>query len=144
MKKIALSIEQMKRLKELGVDTSDASMAWCKRDGFDNYDFLLPNTEAHVEWGCVVRDEPTFTLQETLNILPKTIKVGYRQYETLCIRWDDYNGAWAMDYRNDSYMSDIDVYICNSDLLEAAYELLCWCAKNGYLRSEERRVGKEC
>ena len=117
MKKIALSIEQMKRLKELGVDTSDASMAWCKRDGFDNYDFLLPNTESHFEWGCVVRYEPTFTLQETLNILPKTIKVGYRQYETLCIRWEDYNGAWTMDYRNESYMLDIDEYQYNRDLL---------------------------
>lgn len=33
MKNQVLSIEQMQRLKELGVDTSKASCCWCAKNG---------------------------------------------------------------------------------------------------------------
>ena len=40
-----LSIEQMKRLQELGVDTSDASMVWIKQDST-----LLPDNIKELWW----------------------------------------------------------------------------------------------
>ena len=74
-----LSIEQMKHLQELGVDTSDASMCWVAGEDADE-----------VEWNLIIPNNfllpyniPTYTIGDLIEKLPKFIG-DYR----LLIDWD--------------------------------------------------------
>ena len=57
-----LSIEQMKHLQELGVDTSDASMCWAGND-------VVPNNGAAFDLGY--DGIPTYTIGDLIEKLPK-------------------------------------------------------------------------
>ena len=57
-----LSIEQMKHLQELGVDTSDASMCWAGND-------VVPNDGAAFDLGY--DGIPTYTTGDLIEKLPK-------------------------------------------------------------------------
>ena len=56
-----LSIEQMKHLQELGVDTSDASMCWAGND-------VVPNNSAAFDLGY--DGIPTYTTGDLIEKLP--------------------------------------------------------------------------
>lgn len=126
-----LSREQMTHLMELGVDTSDASMAW----------FMSPKTN---KWRIKVKNDflhelllklsperyiPTFTIGDLIEILPK--RTG-----------DDWFATWldiAFDERAVSYCDKEEYekfrydYSCDLDkmcLKDALYDALCWVAEN--------------
>lgn len=75
MKNQVLSIEQMKHLKELGVDTSKASM------------FYVPKLEPKGAY-CLLNVKPTpiipfvpaFTFHDIIDLLPKEIKTSTDTY----------------------------------------------------------------
>lgn len=138
MDKQVLSIEQMQHLIELGVDTSKASMAWCKPEGDKEYHLLLPNSQKSFEYDLVVKYIPTFTLQDMLDIMPKQLKIKVESYRTPvdcllmidvantcvyyeCFVWQQYDRAKYFDGVN---------------LISSAYEMLCWLAENGYLNKK--------
>lgn len=85
MKSQVLSVEQMKRLQELGVDTSKAKMAW-----YAIYE-TLPNWYNELRIRDDVFDKnypsvPTFTLQDLLEMMPNNEIPDLLTcaYETLC------------------------------------------------------------
>lgn len=135
MKNQVLSIEQMRHLQELGVDTSKASMTWMLFPNEDGKEpeltsrkcctFKEPFREEH----CV----PAFTLQDTLEMLPNHIS-NYDLHISYSI---DEIGLWDINYHNyekDEYMYDNSC----SELLLLAHYTLCWCAENGYLEGGEK------
>lgn len=86
MNRQVLSIKQMQHLKELGLDTSKASMCWlkdltkelAKGEAIDMskgwfLDFHEPSFYKY-GWLAVI---PTFTLQDILDLLPKEIDAGF-------------------------------------------------------------------
>lgn len=117
-----LSREQMKHLQELGVDTSDASMAW----------YMSPNTN---QWKIKVKDKfahemlrrisperyiPTYTIGDLIEKLPIEINSHYRGIEIL----RNYVGAgYFIDKLCPFSFSDLS-------LLKSLYNLLCWVAEN--------------
>ena len=123
-----LSREQMAHLKELGVDTSDASMIWycC-----DNKWYLQINNELSrgierimkYTVDCLV---PTYTIGDLIEKLPKEINDYH-----LDIRFDDvfnhisyYKPNWDLtDYLYEEYVD-------NTPILDALYKTLCWMAEN--------------
>ena len=134
MKSQVLSIEQMRHLQELGVDTSKAKMCW----------YAIYETEPNWYNELRIRDEvfdknyphiPTFTLQDILEILPKTIE-----------NWFTDAGIYKQKASFEMYIKDSNWHICYSlfdeeiysndcdNLLTCAYETLCWCAENNYLK----------
>lgn len=134
-----LSIEKMRHLQELGVDMSDASMYWVKRLHNPNIE-----DESKKEWFLSLQKEfmtfgriaykvlPTFTLQDILDKLPK------------CIITDDYEFELNIYYHESGVSvfydnGDIEqlVFFSESTILESAYQMLCWCAENGYLKGGE-------
>ena len=124
MKNQVLSIEQMKHLKELGIDTSKASMKWiypeCSHIIGGNGEYELEINSFNV----FDDDIPTFTLQNILEILPKAIWVrDTYEYEFML------TGSFLAygDVNNNLWFKEISILI--NDL----YELLCWCAKNNRL-----------
>ena len=123
-----LSIEQMKRLQELGVDTSDASMVWIKQDSTllpDNikelwwvdtyYDSLKPMVEQE-DSGFV----QTYTIGDLIEKLPIRIgSVNRKIYFTgkyIIVSYSSPDGS-LIEYRG-------------TTLLCLLYSLLCWVAIN--------------
>lgn len=127
-----LSIEKMKHLEELGVNTDNASMTW----------MLYPYEEGKQpqlslrEWRTFkepFRKEhciPAFTLQDILDKLPCFIG---NQVLTIQKLADSYTCLY-MEYYTRSMINITE----SKELIDAAYKMLCWCIENGYIK-----VGKE-
>lgn len=134
MKKV-LSIEQMKHLGDLGIDTSNASMTWMlypyEEDKQPKLSLREWNTfkEPFRIQHCI----PAFTLLDVLELLPKEIKTGTDNY-WLTMSHD--SEEWYIYY---SMSDEFDYYkeFKSDSLLEAAYNMLCWCAENGYLKTDK-------
>ena len=122
-----LSIEQMKHLQDLGVDTSDASMVWIKQDSTllpDNikelwwvdtyYDSLKPMVEQE-DSGFV----QTYTIGDLIEKLPIRIgSVNRKIYFTgkyIIVSYSSPDGS-LIEYRG-------------TTLLCLLYSLLCWVAE---------------
>lgn len=124
--KQALSIEQMKHLKELGLDTSDASMCleWNESDS-DN--MVVTSMDADTNYDYYYK---TYTLQDILGKLPVCLYDFGKQY-TIDIE-PTFDRFWCVSYEIDLY--DIFVLKSSENLLDAAYDMLCWCIENGYVK----------
>lgn len=140
MSKQVLSIEQMKHLEELGVDTSKANFYWHRTKSLNNYEEwcewklhygVLRLVRGFTTINCeYVR---TFTLQDILDLLPN------------CIPNEKDDNCWlelgtAMEDKEWWYIRYISVYKESLNyeedeyLIDAAYEMLCWCIGNEYLK----------
>ena len=132
-----LSIEQMKHLQELGVDTSDASMYWVRakriigkqrNNVLDNemgkWRLSLSKNIVHsVDWA--VESVPTYTIGDLIEKLPKSDNSGdllieYRNSELGYGVWD-----WGELYGINAQQNFKD-----KPLKNALYDLLCWVAEN--------------
>ena len=133
-----LSIEQMKHLQELGVDTSDASMFWVRAErmeGKQNHDCigndigqwhlsLSKRTPVLAAWK--VESIPTYTIGDLIEKLPNTINgvhgISYNrklliegEYTEVC--YTDGGDYCPLFYSNSTFIN----LLCN---------LLCELAKN--------------
>ena len=131
MKNQVLSIEQMKHLQELGVDTSKAKMAWYAtyETKLNRYNELRVKDEVYDKHYPSV---PTFTLQDMLEMMPYLLFGKY----FFNINKSSHNW-WFIKYTDYLANNDYEFFHSN-DLLEAAYQCLCWLAENGYLKGGEK------
>lgn len=125
-----LSIEQMKHLQELGLNTKCASACWVrviKIDGKEEktcwslaFD-IVPNKLDNME----IETVPTFTLQDILDLLPRQMI-------------DEYASPLTIEHTFDLLVrvcyKDIYVTADYEDIIDAAYEMLCWCIENECLK----------
>ena len=131
-----LSIEQMKHLQELGVDTSDASMYWVRakriigkqrNNVLDNemgkWRLSLSKNIVHsVDWA--VESLPTYTIGDLIEKLPKTIGIYH-----LMIDWN----LMKIEYTDWSFIETVfkEFFIINDKpLIKNLYDCLCWVAEN--------------
>lgn len=128
--KQVLSIDQMKHLKELGLDTSDASMCfeWNESDS-DN--MVVTSMDADTNYDYY---HGTYTLQDILGKLPRHIN-DFGTKNKMHIE-PTFAGPWCISYQIG--ICEPFVFKLSENLLDAAYEMLCWCVENGYVK-----VGKE-
>ena len=119
----------MKHLKELGLDTSKASMCWCTFNG----DTTLSVHDEYCYESASLHQIPTFTLQDILDLLPKVI-LNDKYKGKLCIEYNEHNNEWIMSYKE---LSVIVFYSHDENLIDAAYEMLCWCIENGYVKTNK-------
>lgn len=134
MSKQVLSIEQIQHLKELGVDTSKASMCWIIDEENKHKPFVSLSIDASDHVDFTTYSLPTFTLQDILDLLPKRIidEKGFDYFLAIHI----YNNIWNVVY---SLYNEILVtinYFNSECLIDAAYEMLCWCVENGYVETK--------
>lgn len=137
--KQVLSIDQMKHLQELGLDTSDASMYWVRRSHGSRID-----DESKGEWFLSLQKEfmvcgfisyeilPTYTLQDILDKLPHYLN-PFPSKQILF--------AWMIErdtiaYRNVESVDDCLKHFTDNSLIDAAYEMLCWCVENRYIKKD--------
>jgi hypothetical protein len=128
-----LSIEQMKHLKELGLDTSDASMCWCYALSYKNakweleiYEDVINQKRDSAFWEII----PTYTLQDIINKLPCFIGDEVLTIQKLA---DSYTCLYMNPYTR-SFINITE----GEELIDAVYDMLCWCIENGYVKVEEK------
>ena len=119
-----LSIEQMKHLQELGVDTSDASLAWFMSPKTNQWKIKAKNNFTH-ELLLRLSPEryiPTYTLGDLIDKLSKHFYIKEAQISMVAI-----NGSGAFQVWYDKVPKS-----CKSDgtIKNALYKLLCWVAEN--------------
>lgn len=132
--KQVLLVEQMTHLQELGLDTSDGSMCWCYALSYKNAKWELEIYEDVIDqkrdsnfWETL----PTYTLQDILDKLPPVIK----KYYWLAIRVSAHKGMWYVEYNGRGCTLS---YFYSENLIDAAYEMLCWCIEKGYIKKEDK------
>lgn len=119
-----LSIEQMKHLKELGVDTSDASMTYynISRDNQpDKWILGIANKEVATVMlsNGLTEMEPTYTIGDLIEKLPK------RNDE------DSHFNINLGDKIISYVYTDVFVYYREyNNLIYGLYNCLCWVAEN--------------
>lgn len=131
--KQVLSIEQMKHLQELGFDTGNASMHW---QYLPTADAIINGTDEIEEEPCLFvsqpnmkHEYPAYTLQDILDKLPKRIETEDYEFE-LYIYYHE-NGVSV--FYDDGDITQL-AFFSKPTLLESAYEMLCWCIENGYVK----------
>lgn len=122
--KQVLSIEQILYLKELGLDTSDGSMCfeWNQSDS-DN--MVVTSLDADTNYD---HSRKTYTLQDILDKLPCFIGKEVLTIQKLA---DSYTCLYM-----ESYTRSMINITESKELIDAAYEMLCWCIENGYVKVE--------
>ena len=116
-----LSIEQMKHLQELGVDTSDASMCWL--DFEDNEPMEVAVFVPQIMLGYAHYTlYPTYTIGDLIEKLPKHFYVEESPINMCAI---NESGAFQV-----GYIKVPKGYKRDGNIKNALYKLLCWVAEN--------------
>lgn len=132
MSKQVLSIEQMNCLQSMGLDTSSASMCWIKTPKGRQLAF---NDEWTGRRESLLDPIPAYTLQDVLDKLPRFVTYQYRSYD-LIINMEQY----TMEYfREADLYTLVTVGFKNTSLIDAAYEMLCWCIMEGYVKTDKQK-----
>ena len=138
--KQVLSVEQMKHLQELRLDTSDASMYWARVshgiriDDKSKGKWFLSLHKAFQTCGFMSYESiPTYTLQDILGKLPRYINDFGTKYK-LHIE-STFAGPWCISYQIG--ICEPFVFKLAENPLNAAYEMLCWCIENGYVKNSQ-------
>lgn len=123
--KHVLSIEQILHLKELGLDTSDGSMCfeWNESDS-DNMVVVSLDADTNYDYY-----RETYTLQDIFDKLPCFIG---NQVLTIQKLADSYTCLY-MEYYTRSMINITE----SKELIDAAYEMLCWCIEKGHLETNK-------
>ena len=140
-----LSFEQMQKLKELGIDTSKASMAVYNiyAGKQKEYDILAANgafaeKQEHDRFGYGIHNvvsfdkKPVFTLQDIIELLPKQLPQNDFGCNCILIAPNAGLNGYVFHYK-DNEDGEIYKQIYSEDILQAAYEMLIWVIENGYL-----------
>lgn len=120
MNKISTSIEQSKRLLELGIDFDTADMMWII-DGVNNPYIAVTDINENLH------DTPAWSLYALLKLIPNKDKA------------DEYyvNTESHLDCHVVSYVNCWDGYIhseySKESLLDAAFEMVVWLKQNKYI-----------
>lgn len=134
--KQVLSVEQMKHLQELGLGTSDGSMCWCYALSYKNakweleiYEDVINQKRDSAFWEII----PTYTLQNILDKLPHYLNPF--PSKQILFAWMIERDAIA--YRNVEDIDDCLKHFTDDLLIDAAYEMLCWCIENEYIKTNQ-------
>ena len=121
-----LSIEQMNRLKELGIDVKPkGTCLMYTSDSSDDY--YLKYGESTCE-----DDIKAFSLQDLIELLPKQLPPYDFGYNCLLITPNAGLNGYVFHYKD---IADGEIYkqIYSENILQSAYEMLIWVIENSYL-----------
>ena len=120
-----LSREQMAHLKELGVDTSDASMVWIENTNMCDWRISTMNPISRLMCKKEIAI-PTYTIGDLIEKLPSNID-GYG-FKATIEKSPNYNYPWTeVVYDNEGVCTE---YITSKvNPIHALYGFLCYVAK---------------
>ena len=135
MSKQCLDVQQMQHLQELGLDTSNASMCWIKDTEGNQH---LSVHDEYCYEASFMNPIPAYTLQDVLDALPKYYHIANIGWTKLSIRVHT-TKEWEIGY---VYTDELSKYaygcrILGKELIDAAYELFCWCVEWGFVETNK-------
>ena len=135
MSKQVLDVHQMQHLQELGLDTSNASMCWIKTP--NGRDLTFNDEWMNLE-ESILDPVLAYTLQDVLDALPKYYHIANIGWTKLSIRVHT-TKEWEIGY---VYTDELSKYvygcrILSKELIDAAYELFCWCVEWGFVETNK-------
>ena len=130
MTKQVLDVQQMQHLQELGMKMDyDTLYRYVK---FEDTDWLLkPFSDLNII-GISFKYIPAYTLQDVLDLLPKSIGVEY--IYDLCIFPESISYTQFIGGEINDNLFAVPI---NESLIDAAYYLLCWVIENGYVETNK-------
>ena len=132
MNKQVLSVEQMKHLQDLGLDTSNASMCWIKDTEGNRH---LSVHDEYCYEASFMNPIPAYTLQDVLDALPEEITHKRKDYLIEMWKRDD---EWTIGYLFFEIEDVVHLHDdTNKSLIDAAYELLVWCIENKFVETNK-------
>ena len=139
-----LTIEQMNKLKELGVDTSIASMAIYDIYAGENKVYYIiasngafPEEQEYDRFGYGIYSavafckKPVFTLQDIIELLPPQLM---HEEENIYFSFESIGKEYGFYYVTVDF--EIRIYFNNTNILQSAYSMLLWVIENGYLKTK--------
>lgn len=130
MNKICTSIEQSKKLMELGIDINTADMYWKNGVLSDKYiqcftPFVCGDYQDGLDFDY---DIPAWSLSALLGLTPRLYEFENDQDDggcqpNLCKGWD--NNSWHIVYRSTIYITE-----WYDEPIDAAFEMICWLLEN--------------
>ena len=127
MNKICTSIEQSKKLLEIGIDVNTADMYWWYNTEEKRYEASL------IDYAFISdMDIPAWSLSALLSIIPKHIGDSVFRMdmgETDINLWFDDLSSRTVD--------EILPDITKENFVDAAFEMICWLLENGYIKKGE-------
>ncbi len=131
-----LSIEQMTRLKQLGVDTSKASLHYVylptARSIFNETDELESEPTLFACKQDMLEGYPTFALQDVIELLPKRLMSDFGDADLIIQPALDAT-VYVISYEP---KNDIIAWFYDENILDAAYNMLIWVIENGHLKTK--------
>ena len=135
-----LSIEQMQHLQELGLKLKETMLYWARcvdnnpraATHYGKWVLIKGNnaqTVGLMHWEFI----PAYTLQDVLDALPDFIN----EY---CLIIDMSFGVIRYDNltrKNNPILKETYFNDEGNTLIDAAYEMLCWCIENGYVKTNK-------
>jgi len=135
MKDQVLSVQQMLHLQLLGIDISNASMAYQKNIGNNEYkQLLIASDEIRRLYadGKYPSCMPTFTLNDMIVIMPEKLeyhgRIGYLSIQHYLIEYRAFK----------EFDSVCMIGKCYPNVMKNAYSMLVWLAENNYLNKSRR------
>ena len=130
MSKQCLDVHQMQHLQEMGLKLDyDTLYRYVK---FEDTDWLLkPFSDLNII-GISCKYIPAYTLQDVLDLLPKSIGVEY--IYDLCIFTESISYTQFIGGEINDNLFAVPI---NESLIDAAYYLLCWAIENGFVETNK-------
>ena len=133
--KQVLDVQQMQHLQELGLEMKETILYWVNIHK-EKKDWFMSNNSV----SKIYADEclPAYTLQDVLDALPKYYHIANIGWTKLSIRVHT-TKEWEIGY---VYTDELSKYaykcrILGKELIDAAYELFCWCVEWGFVETNK-------
>ena len=129
--RIVTSLEQSKKLLELGIDITTADMYYSFDYNIEEYEKdaqIIPQSELRQHFSLFPEDVPAWSLSALLELMPKLYEFEDDPDDggcqpNLCKGWD--NNLWHVVYRYSIYNTE-----WYNDPIDAAFEMVCWLKEN--------------
>ena len=127
------SIEQVKHLLELGLDSNSADMLWEQHNKEEPYVTIKPWTTKGKSIGAHIL--PCWSLGALLEVMPKSIIDEYtsKGWLGMCLLYYS-SWRWIVYYSNEDIDSPAIYEEKGDTLIEAAYNMVCWLLEQGYIK----------
>ena len=132
-----LSLEQMNRLKELGVDVN--SLGFKAHFSYNFNEVTIQSiglNGSSISSGFASSETINMiTLEDVFDLLPKEIIIKKVSYQ---LNWNPLNGSLRYDnmYGDEGTTLYGCCYIEEEGILDAAYNMLIWVIENNYLKTK--------
>ena len=138
MSKQCLDVHQMQHLQEMGLKLKETMLYWVVYEVGHEKNFVTTKENAMevIDESCGML--PAYTLQDVLDALPKFYHIANIGWTKLSIRVHT-TKEWEIGY---VYTDELSKYaygcrILGKELIDAAYELFCWCVEWGFVETNK-------